>query len=168
MPALAIAIAAGPIAGQNFGAGNAARVRETFTRAAVMVTVVMIAFTIISVWQPALLLGSFASDAQTLAVATLFLQMISLNLVAQGLIFVCSGTFQGLGNTKPVLLSSGVRLVTYSLPVLWLSARPGFRIEYAWYISNVTTTLQAVLGLWLLHLEFRKRLTPLKSALPAE
>ena len=48
MPALAIAIAAGPIAGQNFGAGNAARVRETFTRAAMIVTVVMIAFTIVS------------------------------------------------------------------------------------------------------------------------
>jgi Na+-driven multidrug efflux pump len=83
MPALAIAIAAGPIAGQNFGAGNAARVRETFTRAAMIVTVVMIAFTILSQWQPGLLLGGFASDAQTLAVAILFLQMVSLNLVAR-------------------------------------------------------------------------------------
>lgn len=168
MPALAIAIAAGPIAGQNFGAGNAARVRETFTRAAMIVTVVMIAFTILSRWQPGLLLGGFASDAETLAVATLFLQMISLNLVAMGLNFVSASMFQGLGNTKPVLLSSGARLVTYALPVLWLSARPGFRIEYAWYISNFTTALQAAMSLWLLHLEFRKRLAPLKSALPAE
>jgi putative MATE family efflux protein len=168
MPALAIAIAAGPIAGQNFGAGNAARVRETFTRSAMIVTVVMIAFTILSQWQPGLLLGGFASDAETLAVAILFLQMVSLNLVAQGLNFVCASMFQGLGNTTPVLLSSGARLVTYALPVLWLSARPGFRIEYAWYISNFTTTLQAALSLWLLHLEFRKRLAPLRSALPAE
>jgi putative MATE family efflux protein len=168
MPALAIAIAAGPIAGQNFGAGNAARVRETFIRAAMIVTAVMIAFTIVSQWQPGLLLGGFASDPETLAVAILFLQMISLNLVAMGLNFVSASMFQGLGNTKPVLISSCVRLVTYSVPVLWLSARPGFRIEYAWYISNFTTALQAVLSLWLLHLEFRKRLTPLKSALPAE
>jgi len=28
--------------------------------------------------------------------------------------------------------------------------------------------LQAALSLWLLHLEFRKRLVPLKVALPAE
>ena len=62
MPALAIALAAGPIAGQNFGAGNAARVRETFTRAALIATVVMIAFTIVAQWQPGLLLGGFASD----------------------------------------------------------------------------------------------------------
>jgi putative MATE family efflux protein len=168
MPALAIAIAAGPIAGQNFGAGNAARVRETFTRAAMIVTVVMTAFTIISQWQPGLLLGGFASDAETLAVAILFLQMVSLNLVAQGLTFVSNSMFQGLGNTKPVLLSSSARLIGYALPVLWLSARPGFRMEYVWYLSNFTTTLQAALSLWLLHLEFGKRLAPLKSALPAE
>ena len=168
MPALAIAIAAGPIAGQNFGAGNAARVRETFTKAAVVATLVMVTFTILAQWQPGLLLGGFANDPETIAVAVLFLQMVSLNLVAQGFTFVSNSMFQGLGNTKPILLSSGARLITYALPVLWLSARPGFRIEYAWYISNATTTLQAVLGLWLLHLEFRKRLVPLKSALPAE
>jgi putative MATE family efflux protein len=168
MPALAIALAAGPIAGQNFGAGNGARVKETFTKAAMIGTVVMIAFTIVAQWRPGLLLDGFASDHQTLAVATLFLQMVSLNLVAQGLNFVCSSMFQGLGNTKPVLLSSGARLITYALPVLWLSARPGFRIEYVWYVSNATTALQAALSLWLLRVEFRKRLAPLKSALPAE
>jgi MATE family, multidrug efflux pump len=168
MPALAIALAAGPIAGQNFGAGNGARVRETFARAAMIATVVMIVFTILAQCWPGLLLGGFASDRETVAVAILFLQMVSLNLVAQGFTFVCSSMFQGLGNTKPVLLSSGARLITYALPVLWLSARPGFRIEYVWYLSNLTTTLQAALSLWLLRREFRKRLAPLKSALPAE
>jgi Na+-driven multidrug efflux pump len=167
MPALAIALAAGPIAGQNFGAGNAARVRETFTRAALIATVVMIAFTIIAQCWPGLLLGGFASDRETIAVAILFLQMVSLNLVAQGFTFVSNSMFQGLGNTKPVLLSSGARLITYALPVLWLSARPGFRMEYVWYLSNFTTTLQAALSLWLLHLEFRKRLPPLRLILPA-
>ena len=167
MPALAVALAAGPIAGQNFGAGNGARVKETFVKAALIGTVVMIVFTILAQWRPGLLLTGFASDPQTLAIAVLFLQMVSLNLVAQGLNFVCSSMFQGLGNTKPVLLSSGARLITYALPVLWLSARPGFRIEYVWYVSNLTTLLQAVLSLWLLHLEFRKRLAPLSPALPA-
>ena len=69
--------------------------------------------------------------------------------------------FQGLGNTRPVLLSSGARLITYAMPVIWLSARPGFRIEHVWYLSIATTTLQAVVALWLLRLEFRKRLLPL-------
>jgi Na+-driven multidrug efflux pump len=161
VPAMAVAFSAGPIAGQNFGAGNVERVRETFRKVVLITTSVMIVLTILAQLKPGLLLGSIASDPETMAAGAVFLQMVSLNLVAQGLIFVCSSMFQGLGNTKPVLLSSGARLVTYALPVLWLSARPGFRIEYVWYVSNVTTTLQAALALWLLHLEFRKRLLPL-------
>ena len=64
-------------------------------------------------------------------------------MVAQGLIFTCSSMFQGLGNTKPVLWSSATRVVTYSLPAIWLSTRPGFRIEHVWYLSIAATTLQA-------------------------
>ena len=79
-------------------------------------------------------------------------------MVAQGLIFTCSSMFQGLGNTKPVLLTSATRVFTYSLPAIWLSTRPGFRMEYVWYLSIAATTLQAALSLWLLRREFRKRL----------
>jgi putative MATE family efflux protein len=161
MPAISIAFAAGAIAGQNFGAGNSERVRETFRRVVLVGTAVMIAFTMVAQWKPELLLGGFSKDAETIAVGALFLRMVSLNSVAQGLIFVCSSMFQGLGNTRPVLLSSGARLLTYALPLLWLSTTPGFRIEQAWYLSIATTTLQAGLSVWLLRLEFRKRLLPL-------
>jgi|SRR5216683_848744 len=158
MPGISIALAAGAIAGQNFGAGNSERVRRTFKTVLLLVTAVMIGFTMIAQWQPEFLLGGFTEDAETIAVGALFLRMVSLNNVAQGVNFVCSSMFQGLGNTRPVLLSSGARLVTYALPLIWLSAMPGFRIEYAWYLSIATTTLQALLSLWLLRLEFRKRL----------
>ncbi|HMH98586.1 MAG TPA: MATE family efflux transporter [Bradyrhizobium sp.] len=161
MPGISIALAAGAIAGQNFGAGNSERVRRTFKTVLLLVTAVMIGFTMIAQWQPEFLLGGFTEDAETIAVGALFLRMVSLNNVAQGVNFVCSSMFQGLGNTRPVLLSSGARLVTYALPLIWLSAMPGFRIEYAWYLSIATTTLQALLSLWLLRLEFRKRLLPL-------
>jgi putative MATE family efflux protein len=161
VPAMAIALAAGPIAGQNFGAGNTARVRETFKKVALIGTAVMIAVTLLAQWRPDALLGGLARDPETMEVAAVFLQMVSLNLVAQGLIFVCSSMFQGLGNTTPVLWSSGVRLITYAMPIIWLSAQSGFRIEHVWYLSIVTTTLQAALSLWLLRLELRKRLAPL-------
>ena len=158
MPALAVALAAGPIAGQNFGAGNLARVRETFVKAALIGTVVMIAFTILAQWKPGLLLDGFSNDRETMAVAALFLQLVSLNLVAQGVVFTCNSTFQGLGNTRPVLVSSATRLLTYAVPAVWLSTRPGFAIEHVWYLSIATTTLQAGLSLWLLRREFGKRL----------
>jgi Na+-driven multidrug efflux pump len=162
MPALAVALAAGPIAGQNFGAGDGRRVRETFVKAALIATAVMIGFTILAQWRVDLLLAGFSKDRETMAVAVVFLQLVSLNLVAQGLIFTCHSMFQGLGNTKPVLLSSGMRLFTYAVPVIWLSTRSGFAIQHVFYLSIATTTLQAGLAMWLLRREFRKRLAPLE------
>ncbi|MDI3567079.1 MATE family efflux transporter [Bradyrhizobium sp. Arg816] len=163
MPALAIALAAGPIAGQNFGAGNGARVRETFVKASLIATAVMIVFMILAQFAPGLLLAGFSRDQETMAVASLFLRLVSLNMVAQGLIFTCSSMFQGVGNTKPVLWASATRVLTYSLPSIWLSTWPGFRMEHVWYLSIATTTLQAAMSVWLLLREFRKRL-----ALPAQ
>jgi putative MATE family efflux protein len=169
MPGLAIALAAGPIAGQNFGAGNGARVRDTFVQSVLITTVVMVGFTILAQSKPEWLLAGFSNDRETMAIAYLFLRIISLNMVAQGLIFTCSSMFQGLGNTKPVLWSSATRVLTYSLPAIWLSTRPGFHMEYVWYLSIVATTLQAGLSLWLLRREFGKRLgvPKAKAAEPA-
>ena len=59
---------------------------------------------------------------------------------------------------KPVLWASATRVLTYSLPSIWLSTWPGFRMEHVWYLSIATTTLQAALSVWLLLREFRKRL----------
>lgn len=163
VPAMAIAFAAGPVVGQNFGAGNGTRVKATFKQVLLLITAIMLAATVFARWQPELLLKGFTADRETIAVGAVFLTMVSLNLVAQGIIFLCSSTFQGLGHTTPQLISSTARLVTYVVPILWLSARPGFRIEHIWYLSIATTTLQALLSLWLLRLEFSKRLAPTLS-----
>jgi putative MATE family efflux protein len=158
VPAMAIAFAAGPIVGQNFGAGIDTRVKETFAKVALLGAALMLGATIFTQWKPELLPRAFTTDRDTVAVGAEFLQMVSLNLIAQGMIFLCSSIFQGLGHTTPQLISSTARLVTYAIPVLWLSARPGFRIEQIWYLSIATTNLQALLSLWLLWREFRKRL----------
>ncbi|OPY94896.1 MATE family efflux transporter [Bradyrhizobium sacchari] len=168
MPALAVALAAGPIAGQNFGAGNGARVRETFVKAALVATAVMIVFLILAQFAPGLLLAGFSKDRETMAVASLFLRIVSFNMVAQGLIFTTSSMFQGLGNTKPVLVTSAMRILTYSLPSIWLSTWPGFRMEHVWYLSIATTTLQAALSVWLLRREFGKRFAPVPQGEAAE
>jgi len=72
-----------------------------------------------------------------------------------------SSMFQGLGNTKPALLSSGARPDHVRAAVdLAFGQALVFRIEQVWYLSIATTTLQAAFSLWLLRLEFRKRLVP--------
>jgi putative MATE family efflux protein len=158
VPAMAIAFTAAPIIGQNFGARNGGRVRAAVGNVLIAATAVMVIATAVTQWQPELLLQGFTQDKATISEGALFLKMISLNLVAQGLIFACSSAFQGLGNTRPQLISSTARLITYVIPTLWLSARSGFRVEQIWYLSIATTTMQALLSLWLLSRELGKRL----------
>jgi putative MATE family efflux protein len=158
VPAMAIAFTAAPIVGQNFGAGNGERVKETVRNVLIAATMVMVVATVVTQWRSELLLKDFTRDKATISEGVLFLKMVSLNLVAQGLIFACSSTFQGLGNTRPQLISSTVRLITYVIPTLWLSAQSDFRVEHIWYLSIATTTMQALLSLWLLARELRKRL----------
>jgi putative MATE family efflux protein len=158
VPAMAIAFTAAPIIGQNFGAGNSERVKETVRNVLIAATMVMAVATVVTLWRSELLLKGFTQDKATISEGVLFLKMVSLNLVAQGLIFSCSSSFQGLGNTRPQLISSTVRSITYVIPTLWLSAQSGFRVEHIWYLSIATTTMQALLSLWLLARELRKRL----------
>src|SRR5258708_5808005 len=73
MPGISIALAAGAIAGQNFGAGNSERVRRTFRTVLLLVATVMIGFTMFAQWHPEFLLGGFTGDAETIAVGALFL-----------------------------------------------------------------------------------------------
>lgn len=161
LPAMAVAFAAGPIAGQNFGAKKPARVKETFYKSALIGSSVMLILTLLSQWRPETLVGVLDVKGEALIVGAVFLQMISLNFVAQGFVFTCSGMFQGLGNTMPSLISSGTRLLTFAIPVIWLSWQPYFKIEHVWYLSIASATLQAAFSYWLLSREFKRRLPAL-------
>lgn len=161
LPAMALAFATAPIAGQNFGAGQAARVRETFRDAALIGSGIMLALTLICQWNPAWFVRGFTSDPQVVATGAQFLHYISWNFIASGLLFTCSGMFQGLGNTWPSLLSTATRLVTFIVPALWLSRQPDFRLEHVWMVSVASVAMQALTSLLLLRREFGRRLTHL-------
>ncbi|QJR15900.1 MATE family efflux transporter [Usitatibacter palustris] len=158
LPAMAVAFAAAPIAGQNFGARHFARVRETFRVSAIAGAVVMFLLTIVCQFEGATMARIFTSEPEVIAVTEEFLSIISWNFVAMGVIFTCSSLFQGLGNTWPSLASVSVRVGAYVVIAIWLSRQPGFEMHYLWYLSIATATLQVVISLVLLRMEFRKRL----------
>jgi putative MATE family efflux protein len=158
LPAMAIAFSVPPIAGQNFGAGKPHRVRETFRVAAICSSVVMALLTLLCQWQGDTLIRFFTHDDAVVQVGTQFLHVISWNFVAVGLVFTCSSMFQALGNTWPSLISTGARLLVFSLPAIWLSHQPGFTLTQLWYLSVSTTTLQMVLSLWLLRGQMKAKL----------
>lgn len=169
LPAMAIAFAAAPIAGQNFGARQPDRVRQTFRTAALMGSAVMLLVTFFCQLRPEWFVLAFTKEPEVVAVGAQFLRFISWNFVASGLIFTCSGMFQAMGNTWPSLASTGTRLLTFALPAVWLSHQPGFRLEQVWYLSVATVALQLALSLLLLRSQLRRRLAGLAQApAPAE
>jgi len=167
MPAMAIAFAAGPIAGQNFGAGRGARVRETFYKAVMLNAVVMVCVTVFLQWKPELLVGFFTAESEATEVGATFLRAISWTFIAQGVVFTCSGMFQGLGNTRPAMLSSAVRLAVFVPLAVWLSKQPGFHLERLWQVSVLTVWLQAGVSYMLLRQQFKRRLVEAPRPPPA-
>jgi putative MATE family efflux protein len=167
LPAMAVAFAAAPIVGQNFAAGQFARVRETFALSTLIGSCIMVVMTLFCQWGSPWVIGAFTKDSTALAVGSQYLQIISWNFLASGFVFTCSAVFQGLGNTVPAVISSASRLLSFVLPVLWLSTQPHFEMVNVWYISVASVASQAVFSLWLVRRELRLRLAAAPASVPA-
>lgn len=163
LPAMAVAFAAAPIAGQNFGARRPDRVRETFRWTVGASVVIMLALTIFCQFGSHLLMHIFTRVETVVAIGATMLVITSWNFAANGIIFSCSSMFQGLGNTWPTIGSSVIRLFIFIVPILWLARQPQFRLEHVWYLSVLSMFLQAGVSYLLLRREFAKRLAPLPA-----
>ncbi len=161
LPTVAIAFAAAPVAGQNYGAKLGDRVRQSFYSAAAMSALIMLALTLLCRVAPDGMVRFFNGDAAVVAFGSEYLRIISWNFVPSGIVFVSSSVFQGMGNTLPPLGSSSLRLLLFALPAYVLSRQPGFEMRHVWYLSVASVTVQLGLNLWLLHREFGKKLPPL-------
>jgi putative MATE family efflux protein len=158
LPVIAVAFSVSPVVGQNFGGRRGDRVRQTFYSAVLITTGIMFLLTILAQVAGALFIRGFSSDPSVIAFGSEYLQIISLNFIAMGVVFTTSSVFQGIGNTWPPLISSGTRLLLFALPAILLSTRPDFYIKEVWYLSVVSILVQAGANLLLLRREFRKRL----------
>lgn len=158
MPVIAIAFAAAPIAGQNFGARIASRVRESFYSSAMIAGTFMLLLTAICQISPEAMIRAFSKDPSVIAFGTEYLRIISWNFLAAGLAFTTSSIFQGIGNTLPPLASSFTRFLIFAVPAFVMSTRPGFQIKYVWYLSVFSVLVQATTNIILLHREFRRKL----------
>ncbi len=159
LPAMAIAFSVAPVAGQNFGARRADRVRETFYSAALLESAIMAVITLLCQIAPGTLIAVFTSDPKVIEVGEDFLRIMSWNFIASGFIFCCSGMFQAVGNTWPALMSGASRILIFGVPAVWLSRQPDFHLHTVWKVSVTTILLQALISYALLQREMRKKLT---------
>jgi O-antigen/teichoic acid export membrane protein len=139
-------------------AGRDKLVRETFAKAVMLNTVVMVLVTVFLQWRPEVLIGFFTTEAEAQAVGATFLRIISWTFIAQGIVFTCSGVFQGLGNTIPAMLSSGIRIGVFVPLAVWLSAQPAFHLDQVWWMSVATVWMQAGVSYLLMRRELKRRL----------
>jgi putative MATE family efflux protein len=158
LPVIAIAFSVAPVVGQNFGGRRADRVRRSFYSALAITCGIMVLLTILAQIAAGTFIRGFSNDPKVIDFGSEYLQIISLNFVAMGIVFTSSSVFQGIGNTWPPLVSSATRLLFFALPAALMSRMPGFQIKHVWYLSVVSILFQACANLLLLRREFQKKL----------
>lgn len=158
MPVVALGFSVAPVAGQNFGAAQGQRVKDTFKNAAFMAGGVMLLFAIACNIAPAALVGVFSKDPLVIGIGEEYLRIVSWSFVASGLIFVASSTFQAMGNTVPSFIASLVRITLVSIPAWILSRMSGFQLHWIWYLSVTSVFVALGVSMLLLRREFGRRL----------
>ena len=164
LPAVAIGFATAPVVGQNFGARQPERVRQAFYTAAMMSGGVMVIITLLCHIAPAALVGVFTTDPAVITFGADYLRIVSWNFVASGIIFAGSSTLQGIGNTRPALLASTLRLVLFAVPAYILSRQPAFAMRHLWYIATGAVLIHAVVLLAVVRWQFKERVDGLATA----
>jgi putative MATE family efflux protein len=158
MVAMSIALASASVAGQNYGARQAARVRETFAETLKISVCSVVAFFVLFQLFPDPAFHMFTRDPAVILIGEDYLRVIAWNLLASGVVMACFGMFTAFGNTVPSLIGSATRITLVVIPIWLLSQRPDFQLHWVWLLSAASTVMQMALNLWFLRREFRKRL----------
>lgn len=155
---VAVAMATAPLAGQNYGARNAARVRETLRVALIAAALIMIGVTAFVQAFAERIANIFTKEAPVIATTALFLHYMSLNFLPSAMAFVCSSVFQALGNTWPALASTGLRVALFAFGGVWLARQPGFEMRHIYMLSIATVVLQAIVAYGWLRREMSRKM----------
>src|SRR5437762_5949179 len=135
LPVVALSFAVSPVVGQNFGGRRADRVRRSVYSAIGIASLMMLVLTLITYFAPATLIRVFSRDPRVIAFGGEYLQIVSLNFISAGIVFVSFSIFQGIGNTLPPLFSSMTRLAVVAVAALLISRTPGCGIKHVMHLS---------------------------------
>ena len=158
MPVVALGFSVAPVAGQNFGARRAQRVKDTFRDGAIMAAAVMFLLAVVCHFAPRALISVFSKDPAVIEVGVEYLRIVSFSFIASGVLFVGSSMFQAMGNTIPSLVTSGARILLVAIPSVILARMPGFALHWIWFLSVGSVLVQLVISMLLLRREFGRRL----------
>lgn len=120
LPANGIVQGIRPLIGYNYGAGEHARVKKIYMTSLSLSTAIMLLGTVLCWTIPSQLIGLFTSNAQTIAIGTSALRIISLGFIVSTVSVISSGALEGLGKGMPSLIISLMRYAVITVPAAYI------------------------------------------------
>ena len=135
-----------PICGYNYGAGEYKRVKDIFKAGLELISVVMLAGTVLCFLIPDQLIGIFTSNEETIALGKEALLIICRGFVISGVSVTISGVLEGLGKGVESLAISLVRYLVVILPLAFLFSRfqGASGVWQAFWVTEIVAALLAM------------------------
>lgn len=122
IPLIAVGSSFGPISGQNFGAGKYARIVELLKYGFIFAAIYGVSCTALMAIFHQSLPSFFDSNPEVVYTAGLYLLVVPVGFIGLGVTMVVGASFTGMGNPKPSMLMSVLRLSVVYLPLAYFGS----------------------------------------------
>ncbi len=148
LPANGIIQGMRPIIGYNFGAKEYVRVQKIYRVALALSACIMTVGTMLCWTIPIQLIGLFSTNADTIAIGSVALQIISMGFVVSSISIISCGALEGLGMGSPSLVISLLRYTFLIIPVAFILSR-FFGAVGVWHAFWITELVTAIIAYFL-------------------
>lgn len=160
LPANGIVQGMRPIIGYNFGAKEYVRVEKIYRVALALSACIMAIGTILCWLIPNQLIGLFSTNADTIAVGSTALRIISIGFIVSSISIISCGALEGLGMGTPSLIISLLRYALLIIPVAFILSQL-FEAVGVWHAFWITELVTAVVAYYL----YRKKVSSQEPAM---
>ena len=164
MPAMGISRATTTLVGQNLGAGDPKRARETVLLGIILIQSFLMPAMILTFFYGSSFVRFFIDDPETMRYGAELFRVVAPSVVLFGFFHAVTGALQGAGDTRPIMYLNIARLWLLRVPVAYLLAfvigiGPG-AIWWGMFVSNMVTAIAGLLylkrGTWIQALDSRE------------
>ncbi len=149
LPAMGVGTAIATIIGQNLGAGNVERAKETTYKSMILTTLITVAAGSVLYFFASNMVSIFTDDPYILKECTAYMKLILMTLPLMGFFHVFIGVFIGSGHTLQSMFIMIGRLWLFRLPMILLfntyTDLGASSIWYAMILSNLFSDIVAYL-----------------------
>lgn len=149
LPAIGIATASISIVGQNYGAKNFERIKETYQISLKYGIMLLLAGSVIVLAFSKQLASLFTSDPILISSISSYLWIITFSYIPTAIIIISGAVLQGLGKAHHTLGINLMRFFVIMIPSLWVMAyMMDLKETGIWFGFVVSSILMAIIAYW--------------------